>query len=366
MVKIIYFVMGLVAISVLFLAHFYLYTRFEKLFKINKLLLISILSFLTLSFILMSFVVRNINNPFTDALYSISATWLGVFLFLIVGFALVDLIVFGFKLAGINLVYKTFGMIMLTLVLVITVYSLFNAEHIGITKLSFEFDNLKKDVKIVQLSDIHIGVIHSKDYLEKIVENSNKLNPDLVLITGDLFDGEGDVSGNNISPLKNLNPKYGVYFVTGNHENYFGLDKALKLIKSQNITVLRNEGTYVGGIQLIGQDYPEQEFGNKTKILDGININKSAVSVFMYHDPSGFDQAAAKGINLQLSGHTHNGQILPFQLLERIFIKYISGTYKINNSYLYVSQGIGTWGPPMRFGSKSEVVEIDLKAKTKE
>lgn len=365
MVKIIYFLIGFAALSVLFFAHFYLYTKFEKLFKINKIALISTLSFLTLSFILMNVIVRSTNNSLTDALYSISATWLGIFLFLIAGFALVDLVILGFKLAGVNLVYKTFGMIMVSLVLIITVYSLINAEHIRISKMSFEFENLKKDVKIVQLSDIHIGVIHSKAYLDKIVNRSNELNPDFVLITGDLFDGEGDISEENLAPLKNLKSKYGVYFVTGNHENYFGLDKSLKLIKSQNITVLRNEAVDVGGIQLIGQDYPEQEFGNKTEILEGININKSKVSVFMYHDPAGFDKAAAKGIELQLSGHVHKGQILPFELLERIFIKYISGIYKINNSYMYVSQGVGTWGPPMRFGSKSEIAEINLTIKSK-
>jgi predicted MPP superfamily phosphohydrolase len=363
MVKVIYFMIGFVAISILFFAHFYIYTRILKLFKINKILLIFILSFLTLSFILMSIIVRNTNNIITDGLYSISATWLGVLLFLLIGFALVDLIVFGFKLAGINLSYKIAGNIMLSLVLIITLYSLINAEKIQVTKVNFEFDNLKKDIKIVQLSDIHVGVIHSEAYLKKIVNATNKLNPDFVLITGDLFDGEGEVSEKTIAPLKDLKSKYGVYFVTGNHENYFGLDKSLELVRSQNITVLRNEEINVDGIQLIGQDYPLEEFGNKTEILKGINVNKSKVSVFMYHDPAGFKQAAEKGISLQLSGHIHKGQILPFELLERIFIKYVSGTYESNNSYLFVSQGVGTWGPPMRFGSKSEIVEIDLKVK---
>jgi len=365
MVKLIYFVIGFLALLVLFFAHFYLYNRFEKLFKINKILLIFILSFLTLSFILMSIIVRSMNNLVTDFLYYITATWLGVFLFLLVGFVLVDLAVFGFKLAGINLAYKTAGIIMLILVFFATIFSLINANVIEIKKVSFEFDNLEKNIKIVQISDVHVGIIHSKSYLERIVSISNKLNPDFVLITGDLFDGEGKLSEEEISPLKNLKSNYGVYFVTGNHENYFGLDKALKFVASQNITVLRKEAREVGGVQLIGFDYSEQELGNKSNRFEGLKINKSKVSVLIYHDPAGFKQAADKGINLQLSGHIHKGQILPFELIERIFIKYISGKYQIGNSYLYVSQGVGTWGPPMRLGSRSEIVEIDLKVKSK-
>jgi uncharacterized protein len=351
----------LLMFSILFLTHYYIYNRILNVFNINKLLLASILGILTISFILMSIIERYICNSLTKFVYFVSSSWLGVLFFLLIGFLLIDLIFFIFKLFGTDLDYKALGISMMIIIIIITTYSLYNARQVRVTQITIEAADIKENIKIIQMSDLHIGALNNKDYLEKVVKLSNNLNPDLVLITGDLFDGSGKITNTELEPLKSLKTSSGVYFVTGNHETYFNQDEMLDLIKLQNITILRNEARDVAGIQLIGIDYPNNEFSKNNEVLKNISVEKDKFSILMYHSPTGIQDAVDKGIRLQLSGHAHNGQIFPIQLIEKLIYKYVSGLHHLKNTYFYVSQGAGTWGPRMRFGSYSEIVEINLK-----
>jgi uncharacterized protein len=342
---------------VYFAAHFYIYLRLEKAFQLRRMPLLIAIGVLAVSFPVASFLTRA-NLKAADYFYFVAAAWIGVAFFLLIGFAIVDLL----SLAKVD--YRIASLVMIILVFLLSTYSIANASFLKVNKVEVKIDGLKTPMKAVQISDVHLGAIHSKSYMNKIVEKTNALNPDIVFITGDLFDGGGDVSEFDISSLKDLKSKYGTYFVLGNHEIYFGADKAVSWVRGNNVTVLRNEVIVVNGVQVMGMDYPGElttgNFGLKELTS---KIDKSKPSILLYHQPAGINEMAKENISLQLSGHLHNGQIFPFGLLQRFFFKYVSGLHKIESSYLYVSQGAGTWGPPMRFLSNSEITEIDLGVK---
>jgi uncharacterized protein len=355
----IYSIVAVLFLAIYSLAHYYLYLKLEKLFGINKIALVIILAALALSFPLISLLERKLQGSIIKAVYFMSATWLGIIFFLVLGFLIADLVIL---ISKIN--YEIPYYIVLTAIAFIAIISLISAQIIHVNKINIPA-NISEDLKIVQISDVHLGTIYSKNYLNKIIEKSNYLNPDIVVITGDLFDGSAPVSKETISSLDSLKSKQGVYFITGNHETYIDEEKALKLINSENVTILRNEKKELPRIQIIGADYPLKESEKNNSFLDELPnlVDKNKFSIFLYHPPVGFEKAADAGINLQLSGHTHNGQIFPFSLILRIFYKYEVGLYKLRNSYLYVSEGSGTWGPPMRFLSNTEITEINLVKK---
>lgn len=352
----VYAAIVLVFLAIYFLAHYYVYLKIEKLFNFNKLALTIVLIVLAISFPLVSFLERKLQGGIMKGIYFINSAWIGLLFFLILGFFLADLVIILLKTNYRIPYYAAIGV-----ALAISIFSLINASVIHVRDISIPA-NISKDIKIVQISDVHLGPLYSSDYLSKIVDKSNSLNPDIVVITGDLFDGSAAVTKETIAPLENLKSKSGVFFVTGNHETYIDEDKALGLINSEKVNILRNEAKEILGIQLIGADYPLKESEKNNSFLDTLPglVDKKKFSILLYHPPVGFEKAADAGINLQLSGHTHNGQIFPFNLISRIFYKYESGLYKLKDSYLYVSQGAGTWGPPMRLGSNSEITEINL------
>jgi hypothetical protein len=244
------------------------------------------------------------------------------------------------------------GITILVLAGALTIYSMVNAQLLRTTRIEID---APVNAKIVQLSDIHLGSV-SAAFLSKIVTKTNSLNPDMVVITGDLVDAYEYISDG----LKVLNQiEAPVYFVTGNHERYAGLNKVMGLLKSTKVIPLRNETVFVKGIQLIGIDdgHDGSYVANRLKTIE---IDESAFSILMYHRPDGLQSAADKGIDLVLSGHTHKGQIFPFNFVVRIFYKNLYGLFKNENTSMYVSCGTGTWGPRMRLGSKSEIVVIHL------
>jgi predicted MPP superfamily phosphohydrolase len=243
-------------------------------------------------------------------------------------------------------------------VLTLAIYGLINASFFSVKEITIPVENLDKEVTIVQLSDIHVGTIHKAEFLRRIVDKVNEMDPDMVLITGDLFDGSGKIMEDTVAPLNDLKAK--TFFSTGNHEMYEGLDNVMAILATTNIQVLRNEFVEHSGIQVIGVDNPEQEAQRRNVALKDIKFDNSKPSVLMFHQPNGVDDAVSAGVDLQLSGHTHNGQIVPFNLISRLFYPRVHGLYTISGMSLYVSPGTGTWGPPMRVGSSNEITLIRL------
>ncbi len=251
------------------------------------------------------------------------------------------------------------GIVIISVVMIATIYAIANASTIRTETIELEIEGLKEDMKAVQLSDLHIGAINTYRYMDRVAKMTNKLNPDVVLITGDLFDSSSNFDDKAIEAINKIRARK--YFITGNHERYEGMDKVEDAIKKTDVIFLQDEVAEFRGIEIIGLSDPENEFGRRITKLKQLNINKSKPSILLYHQPKGFDDARAAGIDLMLCGHTHNGQIFPFNLIVKVFYPYIKGLYEHDGMHVYVSQGTGTWGPPMRLGSRNEITFFDLK-----
>jgi uncharacterized protein len=215
------------------------------------------------------------------------------------------------------------------------------------------------------LSDLHLDFLKSDKWLKDIINKTNNINPDLIVITGDLIDNDLSKIQQFCESLKKLKSKYGVYAVTGNHEFYVGINEFIKVAQHSNIKVLRNEKeTISDSIELIGIDDNTgkrfSEIGSDLKTaLKNCDLKKPII--LLSHQPDIFSEAVKNGVDLQLSGHTHAGQIPPMDLIVKFYFKYPYGLYHRNLSYLYTTSGTGIWGPPMRLFSRSEIVKIILK-----
>ncbi|MCJ7525339.1 MAG: metallophosphoesterase [Candidatus Aminicenantes bacterium] len=217
---------------------------------------------------------------------------------------------------------------------------------------------------IVQLSDLHLGNLTSARQLRRVVDRVNALKPDLICVTGDALDGNICRDEDYCKILSDLQARHGVVAVTGNHEFYAGIDKFLELARRSNWRVLRNQSWIIEGrIAVIGL---EEDSATRFK-LPGPDLEAALrhlptgiPKILLYHRPAKFAEAVQRGVDLQLSGHTHAGQIPPMDLLVWLIYKYPAGLYRLGQSYIYTSPGTGTWGPPMRFLSRSQIVELVL------
>ncbi|MEW5739628.1 MAG: metallophosphoesterase [Myxococcota bacterium] len=222
---------------------------------------------------------------------------------------------------------------------------------------------------IVQLSDIHVGPVIQERFLDQLVSAANGARPDLVAITGDLVDGKPDQLGHFVARLKNLRSRYGTYFVSGNHDYYSGWEDWAPLLPGVGFTVLRNRfvtiGDAGGSFDLIGVDDYGSRWGSGGYDLDAATAGRDPerASVLLAHQPNGLELVSEKRIGLQLSGHTHGGQMFPGTLIgEVIWGSRNAGLSRHGATHLYTSRGCGFVGPPVRVGAPPEVVKIVLLA----
>jgi len=224
--------------------------------------------------------------------------------------------------------------------------------------------------RIVQISDIHIGAMIGRRFAEQIVERVNALDPDLIAVTGDLVDGTPRDLASDVAPFAHLRAGHGVFFVTGNHDYYSGADPWIAHVRDFGWRVLRNERVAIdrgnGGFDLAGvDDHRADLFGGDhgedvPRAVAGRDPDRAVV--LLAHDPSTFKKACQLGVDLQISGHTHGGQIWPFGYFVRLVVTFLAGEYERNGAKLLVSRGTGYWGPPMRLGSPAEILEIALRS----
>lgn len=256
----------------------------------------------------------------------------------------------------------------LILSILIAIYGSFEAKNIRTERITIKSPKIPESVGklwIVQISDVHLGLIIRKERLEKILKEVKAAKPDLLVSTGDLVDGQINGLPGLAELLREINPKYGKFAITGNHEFYAGLKQAMDFTEKAGFTFLRGKGLTIAGLfNIAGVDDPAgKNYGlftevEEKKLLSGLPTEK--FTLFLKHRPL-FDRNAIGLFDLQLSGHTHKGQIFPLSLITRLFYPADSGYLALqNNSHLYVSRGSGTWGPPIRFLSPPEVTVIEI------
>ncbi|HTR44571.1 MAG TPA: metallophosphoesterase [Thermodesulfovibrionales bacterium] len=252
--------------------------------------------------------------------------------------------------------------------LTIAVYGYFEAKDIRTEKLVIRTPKLSKEtggLTIVQISDVHLGLIVREERLKRILEEVKKAHPDILVSTGDLVDGQINGLPGLAGALREITPRYGKYAITGNHEFYAGLDQALDFTRSAGFTVLSGEAVSVGGlINIAGVDDPAgRALGlspavSEEKLLSG--LPRGLFTLLLKHRPL-IDKKALGLFDLQLSGHVHKGQIFPFSIITWLYYPLHAGRLDLpGHALLYVSRGAGTWGPPIRFLSPPEVTVVQL------
>jgi predicted MPP superfamily phosphohydrolase len=221
--------------------------------------------------------------------------------------------------------------------------------------------------RIVQISDIHIGPLLGRGFARALTERVNALAPDLVAVTGDLVDGPVEMLHDDVAPFAALRGRHGVFFVTGNHDVYSGGEPWVERVRALGMRPLRNERVAIGGAEgfdLAGVDDHRGDWvRGSSEDLDGALAGRDAARavVLLAHDPGTFRRASTRGVDLQLSGHTHGGQIWPFNYLVRLAVPWVAGLHRVGASLLYVSRGSGFWGPPMRLFAPAEITELVLR-----
>jgi predicted MPP superfamily phosphohydrolase len=223
---------------------------------------------------------------------------------------------------------------------------------------------------IAHLTDIHVGLTITRGFVEALVARTNALEPDLIVITGDLVDGDVATLGHAVAPLAELRARHGVYFVTGNHEYFSGVESWVAELRRLGITVLRNQHVRIDhdgeGFDLAGiEDHNagragEGEKPDLAKALAGRDPSRELV--LLAHQPRQVFAARGHGVGLQLSGHTHGGQIWPWHYLALAQQGFLAGLHRDGDTQIYVSRGSGYWGPPVRVGAPAEIAKIVLRA----
>ena len=242
-----------------------------------------------------------------------------------------------------------------------------NARDIELEIVEVKINNLKQPYSMVQISDIHIGGLIDKNFIKSLVDKVNILKPDVVVITGDLVDTKLDFAKPALDELKNIQSKFGTYFIVGNHEYFHGVQPIINYVNSLGIKTLENENVYIGqkdvGFYLCGvyDRFGDKYGAYKPDINKALENTQNEPTVLLAHQPKYVNAIETKGIDLILCGHTHGGQISPFNFLVKLQQPYVRGLH-IHNEFtqVYVNKGTGFCGPPMRLGATSEITYLKL------
>jgi predicted MPP superfamily phosphohydrolase len=360
--------------------HLYTLFKVRSAFALGGGVLLPLALFLALMVIapvLVRIIERQGHEESARVVAYIGYTWMGLLFFFFTAALAVDIYRLFLYVAGLGL-HRDFSLfslssrsavlIPLVYATLATVYGYFEARDIRVERLviaTAKLPPLIERVRIVQLSDVHLGLIVREKRLQRILRVVQNAEPDLLVSTGDLVDGQLDGLTGMADAFRKIVPRYGKFAITGNHEFYAGLDQSLEFMRLAGFTVLRGEGASVAGtINIVGVDDPAaKNFGLQRQVVEKellAGLPPGSFTLLLKHRPE-VDRGALGFFDLQLSGHVHNGQLFPFQLVTRLFYPLPSGyTALPKQSAIYLSRGTGTWGPPLRFLAPPEVTVIDL------
>lgn len=337
---------------------------------------------LALSFVAGRFLERISVNWFTTALIWVGSFWLGIMVYLLLQIVVIDIFrglhaLFGFFPSFItsNLAKtkEVTGIIVVSITLLVVIIGHLNTWFPVIREYNLQLEKSGgklKDLHIVALSDIHLGTTIEKRHMTGIVKRVNALNPDIILIPGDIIDEDiRPVIQSNVGEKLNLlKAKYGVFAVTGNHEYIGGVEKAKRYLGSHKVNILSDTSLLIDDSFYIAgrEDLTINSFTNhRRKSLEDVlaGTEKDKPIILLDHQPFKLENAVKNGVDLQLSGHTHHGQIWPFNYITKMIYELSWGYLKKGDTHFYVSSGVGGWGPPVRTVNRPEIVSIKLHFK---
>jgi uncharacterized protein len=356
--------------SVLFLTHLFLYETWTFSSagsgSHQSLWMKLALGLLSVSFIAASLLAFRYTNVVLRAFYSAAAVWLGLLTFLFLAASSSWIILGVARLAGLVVNFHRTVELLFGAAVVVGLYGVFNASWTRITRTTVRLANLPaawRGRRAALISDVHLGHVRNGNFLRRMVAKILKEEPDAIFIAGDLYDGTAIDAGLAAQPLNKLTAPHGVYFVAGNHEQFGDDSKYLEAITSAGVRVLSNEKVEVDGLQIIGVPYRSAtQDGQLASVLHGVRLDRDRASILLTHAPDHPDIAEAAGISLQLSGHTHLGQFIPWSwIARRIYRQFVYGLSRIGKMQVFTSSGAGTWGPPLRLGSNPEIVMLEFE-----
>ncbi len=350
----------LIVLAILGSTHFYIWFRFVAVTDLPTPwhgIATAAIMLLAPSLPLASMFLRRLPRARAKPLLWLAYTWFGTAVYLLLAAAVTHL-----ACAVVGVDPRTAALAGLAGVVATVIYGLVHvARGPFVRRVTINLAGLPdagEGYTIVQLTDVHIGPLLGDRYAADVVAKVNALSPDLIVITGDLVDGHLRELREHIEPLRGLVARDGTYAVTGNHEYYWNANAWLEHLRSLGIRILRNEHVTIhDSFDLAGVD-DSSATEDLPRALAGRSTARPVI--LLAHHPRTITRASAAGVDLQLSGHTHGGQLLPLGWLARLFDPQVSGLAKFGATWLYVSEGTGFWGPPMRVGTSGEIALITL------
>lgn len=349
--------------------HFFLafsIVHFLGLWVLGTSIVFTIFSILSVIFFASTWVASYHDTRFTRRLYYIASVWMGFVHFLSLAVFAMWIVIYVLEYLGIHIPIPLIGFITVIVTFWLSGYGIYHAKDTIIRAISVKIRNLPDNwhsKKIALISDVHIGHINRAKYLRDIVHKINQEDVELLCIAWDLFDGMDGRLEHLLDPLNDITASHGIVYADGNHETYLWVERAFRALWHTKTRILRDEKITLDGLDIIGIDYPEP--GERKDIAKTITslpwYNRESPSILIYHTPYQITNIAKTWIKLELCGHTHKWQLWPYSLLTYIvFWRFHYWLNTIADYNIYTSSGVGTWWPPMRVGTNSEIVIIEL------
>lgn len=308
-----------------------------------------------------------IYSPVVGPIYAVSSSWLPILAYLFISAIILTVLNFIYPGAMSNTVYKNLSYVLLTTSFLIPILGIINAQTLRTTVIKIPKENrLHQNLsgkKIVLVADSHIGNIYGKKFMDKLVKKVNSENPDMVFFAGDIIDGPKFKMEESLLPIKDFVAPDGVYYASGNHEVYSGDEKNLYNFIGQYVTGLYNQKISIYGVDIIGLTYDvyENDQALKDKLYSSQYDPKNP-TIVIHHDPKQNLVLQNESVDLIVSGHTHGGQFWPFtSIVKAMFREYYHGINTIGTSSSVTTYGAGTWGPPVRIGTRAEIISITFE-----
>jgi uncharacterized protein len=366
-------VLGLVLIQlILSLGHWFLFVTAVSFWPLG-IEMRSVLAFtlivLSFTFVASALLSFRFTNALVRVFYTLASCWMGVLNFLFWAACLCWLIALpiGWVDARGGVQARAWvANVVLALALIASFYGLVNARRIRERSLTIALPNLPDswhERKALLASDLHLGHINGAGLAGRIAAIAKRHDPEVIFIVGDVYDGSHIDPARLAAPLFGLRPPLGIYFCGGNHEEFGDEEGYEGALRAGGVNVLRNELTDVDGVQVAGVRYTDTTYPMRMRgILEKMHVDRSRTAILLNHVPNRLPLVEQAGFNLQLSGHTHGGQMFPFTwFTRRAFGRFTSGLQRFGSLQVLTSTGVGTWGPPMRVGTAPEVILITFQ-----